>query len=405
MKEGLRPSGMTVYRKKVIGLHGNTAGRFVVPFRCLALTAAALVCLWCGTLVVKFACFWSYATAGVTQEGLGLVGGHYVGDSGAIVGEAGRIGGSLGLQREKPSDGAPSDRLPPPVEKSHPAVCEGDNAGGCHICSSSRWAEVAERTARATKGCDVVTYTTVFYTEGHWRLSRDLSEVYSAGQSSEYSSSGQALAYLIPCYVVIASTASADHLMQEEHNGWNVVTVDGTDCTRRLSRVAKLLPHLFFPTARYALFVDYKRYLTVDPRAIIAESLVEHNASFSACWHKRAARRAMYYRQDEWMFRETALIEKRNKTMELQNLLAQIERYYATDVPLWRYAEGALLVTDLQSQFARQLSCSIHREYSLGGDRDQVALAYVLGLTPQVDDPGHVWLAPSETPWCQYSAV
>ena len=60
-------------------------------------------------------------------------------------------------------------------------------------------------------------------------------------------------------------------------------------------------------------------------------------------------------------------------------------------------AEGAMVITDLRSQLARCAMCAWFNEWHRFGERDQLALSYVLhalGLTPAAEPEG---VAPGAT--------
>ena len=169
--------------------------------------------------------------------------------------------------------------------------------------------------------------------------------------------------------------------------GWRYVEfqlpeMDGYQ-SRRLSRVPKLLPHLFFDEAVEAsLYLDVKLWWPLATRLsdAINSTLDTCGASFAAMSHAGNPTNAL--RDAEMMIR---LGHTANETV----LRAQMEAYssdaefsIAEEAGRNPCIDGAMLVRSHRSgsrgAAARMLSDAWMRAYVRGSDRDQLPLSYVM---------------------------
>jgi hypothetical protein len=317
-------------------------------------------------------------------------------------------------EHESPPAPAPDalrgDPLSPTALLDH--ICINEEAEDqCNFCETSPWRDVAMQTAEMTAGCDVVLFSSIFFPEGHKRL-QQTEMPFVQDQWTSYGNNGTDSSIPSLCPILFANTASASYLQKERSDdvlGWSLVEVDccngnsAAENLRRMSRIPKMMAHLFFPSASYIAFFDFKRRYPLDPRDLIEYSLGAHNATFSACWHPMAAQEAQEDRSNEWIFRESIIIENNDATAELTAYREQLRRYQDEEeaTPLWIYPEGDFFVYDARALFPRLLTCEWFKEYTRGGDRDQPALAHTLGVHRGVLDIGKVWLAPKEEEWCR----
>jgi hypothetical protein len=165
---------------------------------------------------------------------------------------------------------------------------------------------------------------------------------------------------------------------------WQLLLLEGAmpfRSARRNSRVPKLLPHRLFPEARHALWLDSKLELHMPPSALVTR-LLGGGVVFAAL---RNFRRDHIQEERDWIWRH-----KCEQKVERCDALIRQWRAYADEqeAPAWEARtaaiEGCLLLQDLRAPLANLIFCSWWNEYVRYGERDQLALAYVLlrlGLT------------------------
>ena len=181
---------------------------------------------------------------------------------------------------------------------------------------------------------------------------------------------------------------------------------------RRASRVPKLLPFRFFPRCKYSLWIDGKLRLLVPPMELVQKYLIQPRAQLSL---QRNLKRDHIDEEVRWI--EGTLSEEPEKLSGLHAVKSQW-RFYRDEQEgsgnwsdsssssaaaaasddseeeppppsPWMLktacAEGAMILTDLQSPLARCALCAWFNEWHRFSERDQLAFSYVLhmmGLTP-----------------------
>ena len=165
---------------------------------------------------------------------------------------------------------------------------------------------------------------------------------------------------------------------------WQLLLLEGAmpfRSARRNSRVPKLLPHRLFPEARHALWLDSKLELHMPPSALVTR-LLGGGVVFAAL---RNFRRDHIQEERDWIWRHKC----EQKVERCDALIRQWSAYAdEQEAPAWEARtaaiEGCLLLQDLRAPLANLIFCSWWNEYVRYGERDQLALAYVLlrlGLT------------------------
>jgi len=234
--------------------------------------------------------------------------------------------------------------------------------------------------ARASSGCRLIVYTSVACTLG------SSAPPQLAGRQSR---TGHAcyLAFLDEACIGLAQCAKVSQGV------WRVITHRRTLATagmppRRLSKVPKHLPHLYFPGAQ-TFFLDSKLKLTANPNRLLAMALGQgaHYAFFGhprvcarGCANANASNGTFF----DWMTQEFHTVLDRNGTSEAQHLQEQLRRYQhrASSGQVARaayttYADGAIILRDA-SPSAVKLSERVATEFlrPKNGDRDQPAMTF-----------------------------
>ena len=222
----------------------------------------------------------------------------------------------------------------------------------------------------ATRGCDVVVFTTVAYS------SRAL-------LPSPATRLTEAAVDNAACYVVVAHGGAAFCGSVEP---WRIVEAGGVP-GRRASRAVKLRPLLFFPDARHIVFLDWKLRLKRTPASLIRATVGSGPFGFAAFRHPctaaytpRGMKPCPQRRPNEaWWRAEARDVLRRGGTEDAAALRRQVERYERAG-PLVEYADGALLAWDAAHPVASTLSCAWWAEYARddSSDRDQLAFARAL---------------------------
>jgi hypothetical protein len=157
----------------------------------------------------------------------------------------------------------------------------------------------------------------------------------------------------------------------DSHLPWEVVR------TRRNSRVPKLLPHLFFPTAVWAsVYIDSENTIWRPLKALVQGTLTDCGATFAAQAHSNRFTDVM---------REFQCIRDVGNTAEPNDLDVQEQAYLEDDEYMAAVSsgraigiDGELLVRRHHERDARHLNTAWMRAYLRGSDRDQPAFSYAL---------------------------
>ena len=170
----------------------------------------------------------------------------------------------------------------------------------------------------ATRGCDVVVFTTVAYS------SRAL-------LPSPATRLTEAAVDNAACYVVVAHGGAAFCGSVEP---WRIVEAGGVP-GRRASRAVKLRPLLFFPDARHIVFLDWKLRLKRTPASLIRATVGSGPFGFAAFRHPctaaytpRGMKPCPQRRPNEaWWRAEARDVLRRGGTEDAAALRRQVERY------------------------------------------------------------------------------
>ena len=242
--------------------------------------------------------------------------------------------------------------------------------------------ETAAEAGRAASGCSTVVYTSQACMPGG---NPPLLE-------GRESLRGQAcyVAFLDEVCIALAQRANVSQ------GAWRVVTLRRTQATagmypRKLSKVPKHLPHLFFPSAPHTIFLDSKLELKADPNELLAMALGggAHFAYFGhpeVCLgpHGCANTTTNGARFFDWMVQEIGIALKRGRTHRAEQIEVQLARYQrladSGRVPreaYTTYADAAIFLRDASPR-ASNLSEMIATEFlhEESGDRDQPAMSY-----------------------------
>lgn len=221
-----------------------------------------------------------------------------------------------------------------------------------------------------------------------------------------------------PRAVKRAAAKDAGVLSSERVGAWRLLTLNLASSPypqpRRASRVPKLLPFRLFPRANFSIWVDGKLKLLVPPMKLVSRFLIAPRAPLALArnlrrdhideevrWiraalgdqpHKLGASDAAAV-EAQWSFYEK---EQQAQRQEQEQAHDRSDRsggaVAAGDAP-WTSgtacAEGAMVLMDLRSGLARCVMCAWFNEWHRFGERDQLALSYVLlamGLTPPPAD-------------------
>ena len=233
---------------------------------------------------------------------------------------------------------------------------------------------LAERTAAAAEGCETVLFTTLYYPDGA------LLENPAARLAFETNGT---------CAVLVAGGRAAAALARHcDLGAWTLVVHEqhGDGGRRRASRLVKLAPRLFFPRARFTVFVDWKLQLRRPPRWLLEQTVLRFGAGFAAFRHPcttpaRAGVDPCDRRRpgEKWWQAEARRVIELRKTAEPEKLAAQVARLDALGPGrLDDFAEGGFVARDERDPAARRVSCAWRAAYAASGDRDQLALAEAL---------------------------
>lgn len=161
---------------------------------------------------------------------------------------------------------------------------------------------------------------------------------------------------------------------------WALVLLEGAlpfESSRRNSRVPKMLAHRLFPHARYALWIDSKLRLHQPASALQRHFLPAGGGSVFAAY--RNLKRDHIDEERDWIWQHKCA----GDVSRCPELFRQWAAYEAEQTsPTWtRHTvaiEGSLLLQDLRAPLHNALFCNWFHEYMRYGERDQMAIAYVL---------------------------
>jgi len=167
---------------------------------------------------------------------------------------------------------------------------------------------------------------------------------------------------------------------------WHLILLEGRmpySSSRRTSRVPKMLAARLFPKAHYALWIDSKLKLHAAPSVVRKLFLPTGSGAVFAAY--RNLKRDRIDEERDWIWRHKCSDDVAN----CAELLAQWAQYEAEQPqPSWTdetvAIEGSLLLQDLRAPLHNALFCGWFNEYARYGERDQMAISYVLhrmGLT------------------------
>ena len=245
--------------------------------------------------------------------------------------------------------------------------------------------------------CEMVTLTAVF--DAFDELIQPTDAVLHSGGHSE-----------MKCFYAFVDKRSHDLLLQENRgrtspvtngggngdgNGivveykigvWHLILLNGKmpfSSSRRNSRVPKMLAHRLFPKARYALWIDSKLKLYSPPSVLRKTFLPTGGGAVFAAY--RNLRRDRIDEERDWIWKHKCS----DDVDECPELIEQWATYEAEQSdPKWYdetvAIEGSLLLQDLRAPLHHSLFCGWFNEYTRFGERDQMAISYVMhrmGLT------------------------
>jgi UDP-glucuronate 4-epimerase len=253
-------------------------------------------------------------------------------------------------------------------------------------CISSPFDDVYAESIEATRNCETVVYTVSF--GSHYGLKEPPSTL-SCNRGSCCSIA----------FVTKLGTTSHSNRM------WKEILVKADKFlfwdSRRMSRVIKLTPGKFFsPSVKYAIYVDVKLQLNMDPKTLVQMlgDGVNRTASLLAVRHN--------VNSDPFHERSHILGAKkvlRSATYTVKTMNHQVEQYRkdlaSRNMSIGNMIDGALLVHNLESSSGRSFRCAWSKEYYRGSDRDQISFPWILAL--EANKAG-VNLAAGEE-WCKIS--
>ena len=240
----------------------------------------------------------------------------------------------------------------------------------------------------AASACEIVTLTAIF--DGFDKLIQPDPEVRRKAGDAE-----------LGCFFAFVDRQSHDLVVRENAEQvapstlpgvsqrvgvWSLILVEGRmpfGSSRRNSRVPKLLAHRLFPRARYALWVDSKLQLHQPASTLRKLFLSSKGGAVFAAY--RNLRRSYIDEERDWIWRHKCA----GAVQKCPELIEQWASYEADqEDPGWTAhtvaIEGSLLLQDLRAPLHNALFCAWFNEYLRFGERDQMAISYVMhrvGLT------------------------
>ena len=288
--------------------------------------------------------------------------------------------------------------------------CNGQSK--CGFMSRSGYDALAAESTRLSKHCKVAVATAIFGSKDKLQqpshVPDEANDCFFAFVDPE---SAAFVVSTAPKAVRRAGTLTASRV-----GAWRLLTLPKSTSPyaqpRRASRVPKLLPFRFFPRCKYSLWIDGKLRLLVPPMELVQKYLIQPRAQLSL---QRNLKRDHIDEEVRWI--EGTLSEEPEKLSGLHAVKSQW-RFYRDEQEgsgnwsdsssssaaaaasddseeeppppsPWMLktacAEGAMILTDLQSPLARCALCAWFNEWHRFSERDQLAFSYVLhmmGLTP-----------------------
>jgi hypothetical protein len=249
-------------------------------------------------------------------------------------------------------------------------------------CVKTAWDSVAKQSIAATDGCSTVVYTIT--------TSPRITDLKDPNLNS---STGACFVAFLP-----AETKVAQEISSGKHKRlWKVILVskgagDVVSNLRKESRMPKITPGgMFSSSVDYALYVDIKLILEVEPETIIKKALertllgggksqsvlmgIRHPFSSDVFVEHRSIMRYRNWRPEATHMPEV-LDEQVKNYRYIQKKLARSTTTMGMTLDL--LIEGGVLLHNMRLQGAKALRCLWYLEYQQQSDRDQVAFAYAL---------------------------
>jgi hypothetical protein len=269
-------------------------------------------------------------------------------------------------------------------------------AGEAPCALSPEELPLAARTARATAHCDIVLFSAAYF---------GADAALDEPRSRHHRSLGNGT-----CAVLVVGPGTAEALARHcSVAPWTVVADESAtarDRPRRASKRVKLSASLYFPTAAFTLFVDWKYALLQTPewflertafRAPSRVSLFAHpcSAATSAALQGPFAATCAHPRRpgEAWEAWEARLILDAARTDEPGRLRAQVARmngaggadaYADSAVVAAAHADAAVVAAAPATAPAAAFLCAWRREFDRddSSDRDQLAFAAAFRASP-----------------------
>ena len=271
----------------------------------------------------------------------------------------------------------------------------------CGFMAASVYDHAARVGATHAANCEIVTLTAVF--DAFDELIQPVADVLNRASPSE-----------LACFYAFVDKRSHDLLLRENANRvvklkpadaaggsdetpagdgvshrigvWNLILLDGPmpyASSRRNSRMPKMLAHRLFPKASYALWIDSKLRLHSPPSVIRKLFLPKGSGAVFAAY--RNLKRDNIDEERDWIWRHKCADDVDN----CPDLLEQWATYESEQAsPSWAKEtvaiEGSLLLQSIREPLHHALFCGWLNEYVRFGERDQMAISYVMhamGLT------------------------
>ena len=275
----------------------------------------------------------------------------------------------------------------------------------CRVTSLPVPGDVWTAATSASENCRAVVYTTAIYDE---RIT-DLRSRYWKDVSKQV------------CYVAFVGEWAMGTLPAESFGQWRPVTVRTRRTpsepvnTRRISKLLKTMPHIFFPNVEYIMYLDLKLRLTMHPMTLILHALKDnrtHSAFFqhpctaSPSFTKGPCKRAAAlmkvpvpkdgFSGAEWVRHEARLVSDVGRTGNASHLTRTAMRHaVAVSTTDHRYADTAIVIYRVGVR-SFDTACRWHTQMVEDGiDRDQVSLFRVLHTHPD-----GIRLLPTTRPAC-----
>lgn len=242
-------------------------------------------------------------------------------------------------------------------------------------CSPSVQLPVMQEVVRSISPmvAELIVYTTVLFNEPVTPLSY------------------RAWKYSVPGvrYVAFVSPFVARTFAVEDYGFWMYVVIQSNSSMRTLSKIIKTSPSVFFPRAKYFLYLDFKLKLNVNPlnfvrfalfRSMSDTVLIRHpctsfaDKTFAPCGQKRR------HTAKEWILAEVEQVARRNRTENATSIYIAAKKH--TNEALHRseydYADTAIVV-QRNSHTSRRFMCAWFSQMMQDkSDRDQISLFRVL---------------------------